>query len=272
MRKLVRFFVYLFVIAGAYYFFKWVGSDNDEKHHQHVTIEHVEGHHDGDEHMDEGHAHDKDGHRHSLHASEIESLESFSKLSVSGAYEVHLTQGDGYTLEAKGNDDDLDRLLYEVNGDKLNVYSKNGTWKFEDDVHLYITSPRFESIHVSGGVELETENTIESDFLAVQVSGAADLDMQVAVDDLKIGLSGAANAELEGTAESASYSVSGAGHIDADDLKSSAVKINLSGAAAADIYATESLDVKISGAGSVSYKGDPEVRKNISGLGSVRRK
>ncbi|MFK7920746.1 MAG: head GIN domain-containing protein [Bacteroidia bacterium] len=268
MRKLVRFFVYLFVIAGAYYFFNWIGSDDNDKHHEHVSIEHVEEHHDDHD----GHGHDIDGHRHSIHASEIETLESFSKLSVSGAYEVHLTQGDGYTLEAKGNDDDLDRLRYEVNGDKLKVYSEDGTWKFDDEIHLYITSPTFESIHVSGGVELETENTIESDVLAINVSGAADLDLNLAVDDLRVGLSGAANAELEGSAESASYSVSGAGHIDADDLKSSSVKIDLSGAAAADVYATESLDVKISGAGSVSYKGDPEVRKSISGLGSVRKK
>jgi len=271
MRKLVRFFVYLFVIAGAYYFFKWVGSgdDNDQQHHEHVSVEHHEYEEEHEHHEDHD---DRDGHRHSIQGNQMLEVESFSKLSVSGAYEVHLTQGDSYTFEAKGNDDDLDRLQYEVNNGKLNIYSKDGTWKFEDDVHLYITSPTFNAIHVSGGVELETENTIESDILKVDVSGAADLDLKLAVDELKVGLSGAANAELEGSAEVASYSVSGAGHIDADDLQSSEVSIGLSGAAAADVYATETLDVRISGAGAVSYKGNPEVKKSISGLGSVRKK
>ncbi|MEM6342274.1 MAG: head GIN domain-containing protein [Bacteroidota bacterium] len=267
MRKLVRFFVYLFVIAGAYYFFKWVNSGRDNDNH-HV---HVEVHEDKDH--DEGHHYDdRDGHRKSIAGSQMIQVDEFNKISVSGAYEVHLTQGDGYTFEAKGNDDDLDRLRYEVKGGKLNIYSKSGTWKFEDDVHLYITSPTINSIHVSGGVELESENTIEADVLKLDASGAADIDISMSVDELKVGLSGAANTELEGNAEVASYSVSGAGHIDAEDLESSDVTIRLSGAAAADVHATESLDVQISGAGAVSYKGDPDVKKSISGLGSVSKK
>ncbi len=265
MRKLVRIFVYLFVIAGAYYFFKWVNSGRDNDDH-HVSVEvHTDVDHDEDH-------DDRDGHRRAIAGSQMIQVDEFNKISVSGAYEVHLTQGDGYTFEAKGHDDDLDRLRYEVKDGKLNIYSKNGTWKFEDDVHLYITSPTINSIHVSGGVELESENTIEADVLRIDASGAADIDVSMAVDELKVGLSGAANTELEGTAEVATYSVSGAGHIGADDLRSSDVNIRLSGAAAADVYATESLDVNISGAGAVSYKGDPDVKKNISGLGSVSKK
>ncbi|MEL7535391.1 MAG: hypothetical protein AAFN10_29135, partial [Bacteroidota bacterium] len=95
MRKLVRFFVYLFVIAGAYYFFKWVGSgrDNDD-HQEHVSVEvHTDGDHDEAHHHD-----DRDGHRHSIKSSQMVEVESFNKLSVSGAYEVHLTQGEGKTI------------------------------------------------------------------------------------------------------------------------------------------------------------------------------
>ncbi|MEL7341890.1 MAG: head GIN domain-containing protein [Bacteroidota bacterium] len=257
MRKLVRIFIYLFVIGGAYYFFKWVRSDRDHKekteHHEVYS--------------------DTDGRGQSLAASEVVSLDAFDQLSIHGAYEVHLTQGDGFTLEAKGKQDDLESLKYYVDGDKLVITSQEGTWKLKDDIDLYISTQSLEKITVSGGVKLESENTLESPFLGIEVSGAADLDLSVAVDDLKMGLSGAANAELEGSAESASYSVSGAGHIDADDLETSEVKISLSGAAAADVFATESLDVRISGAGAVTYKGNPsDVSKSISGLGSVSKK
>lgn len=257
MRKLVRIFIYLFVIAGAYYFFKWVRSDRDqEAKHEHHEI-----------------YNDTDGRGHSLAASEIVSLDAFDQLSIHGAYEVHLTQGDGFSLEAKGKQDDLESLKYYVDGAKLVITSQEGTWKLKDDIDLYISAQSLEKITVSGGVKLESENTLESPFLGIEVSGAADLDLSVAVDDLKMGLSGAANAELEGSAESAKYSVSGAGHIDADDLKTADVKISLSGAAAADVYATESLDVRISGAGAVTYKGNPsDVSKSISGLGSVSKK
>jgi hypothetical protein len=255
MRKLIRFLVYALVIFGAYKFFTWIRSDRD--HHEHS--EHVE-----------VHVHDNTNSAR-LDASDMRNLDAFDALSIHGVYEVDLRQGNESSIRIEANDKLLEQIVTQVNNDRLTVTTRKKKWKPKDEVRLIITSPAIREISIGGGVDLDSEGPIQGDYLKVSVSGAADLDLEIEVDELDVNLSGAANAEMKGHAANAKFSVSGAGHIEANGLEASAVRVSLSGAGALSVHATESLDVGISGAGSVTYRGNPALTKRVSGLGIVRQ-
>jgi len=88
-------------------------------------------------------------------------------------------------------------------------------------------------------------------------------------DQLVVNISGAGEIILSGQVTSQDVILSGAGAYNAQRLESESVDLSISGAGGAMVWAKDHLDVTISGIGSVSYFGNPEIRQNISGLGSL---
>lgn len=252
MRVAVRIAIYGLVIFGAYKFFNWFRQEDAPQKEQEVRVNIEE--------------------RALESSSSFRKMADFSEISLNGSYEVELIQGSEYSVEIDADEGQLDQIITQVNGNRLTVTSGMGKrWNIDNGVKVKITSPNFTQISLSGGVDLETDHPIDADALHVQVSGAADMDLELHVRQLTMNLSGAANAELKGQAEAIDFQVSGAGHIEADQLQAQSAKVRLSGAGAVSVFAEKTLDVRISGAGSVTYKGDPELSKSVSGLGIIRK-
>lgn len=202
-----------------------------------------------------------------LHAEHAEG--DFHSVVVSGNYEVTLATGENaYRIE--GNRKLDDRIKVYIRDGVLNISTKEKLRKGED-IKLFISAPRYHRIIVSGAVDMESEDVLQADELKLQISGAGDVDLEVAAQKLEVGVSGAGDLELEGQAREANMSISGAGKIEADELELRAAKVAISGAGNAELNVSDRLEVAISGAGAVSYKGSPELHKRISGFGHVRK-
>ena len=190
---------------------------------------------------------------------------------MSGAFEVDLSQRGRSRLTIEADENLLDHIETTVENGVLIVKTK-GNIQNAKKMKLYITNDMFKALYVSGAVGIEGIGTIKGDVLKLHVSGAGKIHLDLSLNEISGQISGAGTLLLSGNAYNANLEISGAGNIQAYDLKTDYMDINLSGAASAKVHALEELDVSISGMGSVSYHGSPSVRKRISGMGSLSRK
>lgn len=183
---------------------------------------------------------------------EIRSVPEFERLEVSGAYNLDIIAGEEPGLEISAEDNLIKYITTEVVGNKLSIYNERNITP-RKKIKIIVKTPALESISSSGASNIYAES-ISSLSFRLELSGAGNIELNGAVDELNV-------------------NISGAGNLEAKDLKTNYAKINISGASNADVYVTEKLEAAVSGVGGVSYYGDPEqVQTDISGIGSVRRK
>lgn len=201
--------------------------------------------------------------------TESRELSEFSSIDLRGGYEVHLTEGNEPGLEIETDDNLLSYIKTSVQGDKLIVESTARIVSAHGIV-VNITYTDLEKVHVSGAVTLENFGTIAGESMNLSVSGAAEVELRVDVQELNVHTSGAGSISLKGEAQRANLQLSGAGGIEAYSLTTSYCDVQVSGVGGAEVYVTEELRAQVSGIGSISYKGNPSnVSPRVSGLGSV---
>lgn len=183
---------------------------------------------------------------------EKRSVQGFTAVDLSGAFEVEITVQKEPGLEIEGDDNLLPLVRTEVNNGVLEVFNEK-SFSTKNAIRVRISVPQLD---------------------AVSTSGASDIVVTgVKSENLSISTSGAGSFKISGEAKNFSLEMSGAGEVDAKDLRSERVTVNSSGAAEATVYASEDLTVSASGAGTVNYYGDPKnVSENVSGGASLSRK
>lgn len=206
-------------------------------------------------------------------------VSGFDKISMAGAGQIIITQGDRESLSIETDDNLLEYISTEVRGNTLEI-------DFTKDIILSsgarnslqpsagfifrISVIDLEMISVSGAADIESEK-IKTDRFEVNFSGAGDIKVDdLNASQLTVNLSGAGNIDLAGKVETQRVNLSGLGRYGAFDLESQDASVIISGAGDAELWATETLEVVISGAGNVDYYGDPSVNPEISGLGRLQ--
>lgn len=195
----------------------------------------------------------------------------FTELHIEGGYKIHLIQGNDNKVVVKASDSEVfDYLQVKSWGNELRIDVEPD--KFElDRIVLYITFKELESVHIEGGVKLQSEGYLDLDNFDLYVAGGAKIEMAMKAKEVKITGEGGVLFKLEGVAQELNATLVGAGHLDADKFKVDDASCKIEGVGTASVYPTKTLQAKIEGVGKVSYKGNPKVTKNIEGLGSVKR-
>ena len=200
--------------------------------------------------------------------NETRAVSTFSKIDISGGFKVLLNQGNTEKLEIEVDENLIKLIETEVKGNTLYISSKKPIGNAKS-LRVYITSVNVNEIKASGAIELKNKGIYHADNLDISISGAADIDLDLDVENLTMEMSGASETDLSGLANNVDIKISGAGDLDAKKLKTRNTSIDISGAGSAIVYAKKILNIEVSGAGSVKYKGNPKVKKNINGAGSV---
>lgn len=187
---------------------------------------------------------------------EERSITTFSKLNVGGAFNVYLNQSDETSLVVEADENLMENIKTEVNGDELRISSKN--IKNAKALNIYLSSPKIERLKISGAATLEGENTLTADDLEIIASGASEVELMLDVDELETRASGASSLTLSGSARYHEINASGASEVEAYDLVTNITDAKASGAAQLRINATKEVTSSKSGAGSISVTGNPE--------------
>ena len=189
--------------------------------------------------------------------TEARSLVDFDSISVSGAWELDIKQGDDWHVQLTYPKNISQYLEIEVDNGKLRLGLEGiNSSKGKSDLHLEarITMPALQALEVAGA----------GDFRFQGFSG----------DKLAMSLAGAANVEgADGEFKQLDLQASGAGRVDMKEIKVHDANINLAGAG--DVVLTMDggvLSGNVAGVGSIRYFGTISDKQiSMFGMGVVKQ-
>ncbi|PRY12695.1 phage shock protein C (PspC) family protein [Pontibacter ummariensis] len=199
----------------------------------------------------------------------------FEQISVSGPYHVQIQQGNDYRVRVRGEQEGIDRMRFDKQGNQLIINSEDKNFNLFDDrkpTLVQITAPNIRNIDLSGAIKADI-GRITSDNLDISMSGATKSVADLNVRDLKVDIAGASISKFRGQAERFELNATGAVGVDAEDLRAKAVDVDVTGASVAEVNATSSLRADASGTSRITYSGNPSnTIIDTSGPSSVKRR
>jgi hypothetical protein len=203
--------------------------------------------------------------------SENRSPGSFKGVKVAEGIDVYLKKGDKETLRVDVTGIKTSDVITEISGDYLKIHMKEGRYR-DRTVKVYVTYVELNKLSASSASNIFAEGIIKAKQLAISASSAATIDIQLEVETLEVGASSAAELELRGKAKDVEIDASSAGEIDAYDLVSESVDVEVSSAGSAKVNVVKSINAHASSGGSIRFKGNPErSNTNSSSGGSVKK-
>ena len=185
-------------------------------------------------------------------ASDVRKVRDFTGVDVGGVFEVEIVAGRDFEVVVDADDNLLEHVKTEVNGNVLKI-SSSQRLKSDNPLRIRVSAPNIDSVHASGVTR-------------VSVSGVKNKEMRVDT-------SGASKIKLDGQTASLSVEVSGASRVDAETLEAGNAHVDASGASHANVFVTGKLVSEASGASKISYTGNPTiVEKKTSGASKVFNK
>lgn len=201
---------------------------------------------------------------------EAREVGSFNAIDISGAFTVYLSQGDEESLVLETDDNLMELVDTYVRGGRLYIETR-GIGIRNSTMKAHITVKDLKEIEASGAVKIIGKTSLNFDRLDIDVSGAAEIEMELYGNRMDLEISGAGKSYLKGEVEKVRISLSGASKTDAEELYTRVMNVDISGAGSARVNVRDQLSASVSGAGSVRYIGDPNVQSSVSGAGKVSK-
>lgn len=234
--------------------------------------------------------------------AQVRQVGHFTKIRVSSAISLYLSQGKQEAVAVSANDDKYtERIRTEVKDGTLKIYVEDGAWNNwswgNRNLKAYVTIADIEGLDVSGASTVKVSDGLSVNDFDLQVSGASTLKIQGGINsnsggkmnveingasnmttalkagDIKFNLSGASQANIEGSTAALSLEVSGASDFRGFGLQAESCRVEASGASSVNITVNKKLDAQASGASSVGYKGDAVITNlDVSGASNVKKR
>lgn len=205
---------------------------------------------------------------------ESRDLKGFSKLEVSGSFEIRIIKSSSYGVKVEASEKDMKRILTSVEGDKLIIkLEKSAKNEYKNDKMLItIQTPVLNGLACSGAVEIKSDDTFDSEKFDLKTSGATEVRIGINAKLLTSKFSGATEVRLKGKVNTHALQMTGASELEAVELEVENYAIDSKGAADCNIFVTQELAVTGSGASSIKYKGSPsKVTKDVRGATEVSK-
>lgn len=202
--------------------------------------------------------------------SETRVLPTFTDIQADGSYDVVITQDTLQKVVVKTDDNIMPDVVTEVEGNTLRIYfNKHNCSYHPTSMTVYISSSLIDDVNLSGSGSISSTNTIVSPSPKYSISGSGNMALTVTGQVVETVISGSGNINIGGEAPTSKHTISGSGNVQALNLDSDFVTVNISGSGDCYVNADSTLNVTISGSGKVRYTGTPQVTTQISGSGNV---
>jgi hypothetical protein len=200
-------------------------------------------------------------------------LDGFSRLEISSAFEVTITQSNTYNITITANERTFDRIDVTKTEDTLRIQLETGTISARV-LKAEISMPTLNGVTFSGATHGTINGFSTSDEFRVDLSGASSLDMtNIQTGDFNARLSGASSVIAHGSGNDLNAELSGASSVDFSDFTINDADVEVSGASHAVVNLNGRLDVTATGASTLEYLGSPTLGDiNTSGASTVRRR
>ena len=202
----------------------------------------------------------------------------FSRVTVAGNYRVVVRKGDSFKVEAAGEQDALNDLRVERDGDELIVKPRNtrlfgGNWgRGNRKVLVRIEMPSIERLSLAGAVLGDLGGFDRQDNMRIEQAGASNLRLNGSYGSLRLEQAGACRTSATGQADQLDLDAAGACELAAANLKTRNSKVTIAGMCKARLNVTESLKGDAVGASEIAYSGQPaSVKVDATGPSSIKR-
>ena len=200
---------------------------------------------------------------------------NFQEIVAAGPYDINVQTGANPSVSARGPEKVLDNITVDVEGDKLQIRSKNHGffhfgWGSSGHTVFTVTVPTIRAATLTGSGDLSV-NSVSGDSFTGTLAGSGDLSVgSVNVKDLKLSVAGSGDAKAgSGQVQTAEYSTLGSGDIDARGVTAQQLKVSITGSSDIRGHATGTADVKITGSGDVTVSGGAKCSFTKHGSGDL---
>ena len=203
---------------------------------------------------------------------ETRDVKGFTSVGFGIAGNLYIKIGPQFKVELEGEKGDLDEVITELSGERLQIKHENWKFEFREKVTVYVTMPEIDGLGVSGSGKAEILDPVKGEDLDLSVSGSGNLfTSDLSVKNLECHISGSGNIKLGGgNATDTEVSISGSGNFDGEMAKCETMEVHVSGSGNCTCRVTGSLEASVSGSGNVTYTGNPKIDARVSGSGRVR--
>lgn len=199
----------------------------------------------------------------------------YTKLDLSSAFDAFVTFSDTEESIKIEADDNLHEFIkVEKNGNTLNIGFKNNVSIRGNDatLNVFISTEELEAFDVSGASSVSLQNPLNTNKLAIDLSGASEFEGEVNVNSLTADLSGASDMDLTGSSQTVDIETSGASDFKDYNFVTDELIADMSGASNIKMTVEKTLEVEASGASSLRFKGEATIeRQDLSGASTVTR-
>jgi hypothetical protein len=206
-------------------------------------------------------------------SKEDRNVGSFSGVETVGSMQVIVLQGASHAVRLEGDDNLLEYVETEVDGDVLEIKPRRGyNLRPRAGLKIYVTAPHFDKLSITGSGKITSQSKITSQRkMEVDITGSGDIEADVNAPEVYAEITGSGTIRLKGTTRKFTSEISGSGDTFAWDLLSEDAKVEIAGSGNVQLFASKSLNVEIAGSGDVQYKGNPSVSTSKAGSGTIKK-
>jgi hypothetical protein len=209
-------------------------------------------------------------------AERVESVTSFDRIRVEGAYQVEIVTGRGASAKLSGTRDALDRVSVNLQGRTLTVRANRtgwtGGWPGEEKagpVVVRLTTDDLRAVTLSGSGSI-TIDRLRGPLVQLSVEGSGRLKVgKTETDRLDLVAFGSGAIAIAGSAKAANATIRGSASIDGATLVANDLRVVSESAGNVALSARNSANVRATGSGEVRIGGAPACTINALGSGQV---
>lgn len=199
---------------------------------------------------------------------ETRTFENFNSIDISGAFQIHLKQDSITSIEIETDENLMKHIYSEINERTLIIENKVSI-KGSKPIHIYISTPNYEEIDLSGAIDLSNSDTLKLETLKIDISGSSKIDLNVELKELLLECSGSGEINLAGKAANVKADLSGSSEINAFNFIADKFEFSSSGSSKANLNVVTNLIIESSGSTKLNYKGNPNVDQKTSGSSKI---
>jgi hypothetical protein len=189
-------------------------------------------------------------------AEEARAVSGFERVSVRGALDIELEQGD-FAVGVSIDQNLISRVSTRVDGRTLLVRFDGGNLgEHLPGPNVSVSLPVLRDVELNGSGRLVATGFEGEEPASVELSGSGDLSWSGSTDALDVVLNGSGNLTLSGEAEVAEYYLAGAGTLDARELTAQGANIEVEGSGSVRATVDGRVDASVNGSGTIELYGD----------------
>ncbi|WP_299885615.1 head GIN domain-containing protein [uncultured Lacinutrix sp.] len=201
------------------------------------------------------------------------STSDYDAVKCAGWMDFVLVNGDEGDITIEGEENLLDYIITEVDGNTLKIKTKNGINlkpSYNKSVKITIPFQDINEVSLSGSGDVMNLDRIEASNFKTKMSGSGDIVLNIKANYSEAYVTGSGDLTLKGQTDNLKASVTGSGDFHGFNLESNDVEAKVTGSGNIETVCNGELKARVTGSGDIEYKGNPKREDTkVTGSGSI---